>query len=58
MMKMLTDSIMNLNSKFDQFNETVTGKICRIENNYERLSYKIDSLATERCSVVHTNRCE
>jgi len=35
---------MNLNSKFDKFNESVTGKIDKIERNYADLSAKIDNL--------------
>lgn len=46
LMAMLRDSIMNLNQKFDRFNETVTGKIEKIERNYEQLSAKIDTLGS------------
>ena len=31
---LLRDSIMNLNSKFDKFSETVSDKITTIERNY------------------------
>ena len=49
---LLRDSIMNLNSKFDKFNETVTCKIETIEKNYANLNAKIDSLSTaSRVSV-------
>jgi len=44
-MAFLKNSLMNLNSKFDQMNEKVTGKIDSIEKNYENLNSKIDSLA-------------
>ena len=41
---MLTDSIANLNTKFDKFNDTISGKINQIENNYNEMSMKIDSI--------------
>lgn len=46
LLAMLRHSIMMLNTKFDKFNETVTGKIERIEQNYEDLSAKIERLHT------------
>ena len=36
---------MSLNSKFDKFNETVSGKIDNIERNYDNLNAKIERLA-------------
>ena len=39
---------MNLNQKFDKFNETVTSKITTIERNYEDLNSKIDDIAFKR----------
>ena len=45
---LLHQSINNLNSKFDKFNETVTGKITSIEKNYEDLNKKIEVLAIRR----------
>ena len=45
---LLQQSIQNLNSKFDKFNETVTGKIESIERNYDDLSHKIDHLANRK----------
>ena len=47
---MLHSSIMNLNQKFDKFNETVTNKITTIERNYEDLNSKIDDIASKRRS--------
>lgn len=35
--------LKELNSKFDNLNERVTGKIDRIEQGYEQLSAKIDT---------------
>ena len=45
---MLHNSIMNLNQKFDKFNETVTSKITTIERNYEELNSKIDDIVSKR----------
>ena len=42
---MLRDSIANLNTKFDTFNERISGKITAIERNYENLNTKIDNMA-------------
>jgi len=39
---------MSLNSKFDKFSENVSSKISLIENNYQSLSQKIDTLAQEK----------
>ena len=44
---LLHESILNLNTKFDQFNESVTGKISTIEQNYKQLNARIDMLANE-----------
>ncbi len=35
---------MNLNQKFDSFNNTMTEKITRIERNYDELSVKMSSI--------------
>lgn len=41
---LLRDSILNLNQKFDSFNQTINEKIEKIERNYEDLSTKLDNL--------------
>ena len=43
----LRDSIENLNSKFDSFNETISNKITVIEENYQDLNAKIDALTVK-----------
>ena len=44
---LLHESILNLNTKFDQFNENVNGKISAIERNYEKLNARIDMITME-----------
>lgn len=44
---LLHESILNLNTKFDKFNESVTGKISAIERNYKQLNARIDMLTME-----------
>ena len=42
--KLLQESILLLTQKFDNFNDTVTGKITAIERNYEELNAKVENL--------------
>ena len=44
---LLHESILNLNTKFDKFNENVNGKISAIERNYEKLNARIDKFTME-----------
>ena len=44
---LLHESILNLNTKFDKFNENVNGKISAIERNYEKLNARIDMITME-----------
>ena len=44
---LLHESILNLNTKFDKFNENVNGKINAIERNYEKLNARIDMITME-----------
>ena len=44
-MALLRGSIVNLNSKFDKFNDNISSKITTIEQNYQDLNAKIDNLA-------------
>ena len=45
---LLHESILNLNTKFDKFNESVSGKISAIEMNYNHLNARLDELAMDR----------
>lgn len=47
----LMTMLRNLNTKFDNFNETISSKISLIEKNYQDLNVKIDSMASKRASI-------
>ena len=49
---LLHESIQNLNTKFDKFNENVSGKISAIERNYQQLNARIDMLTMEESKMV------
>ena len=49
---LLHESIQNLNTKFDKFNESVSGKISAIERNYQQLNARIDMLTMEESKMV------
>lgn len=47
----LMTMLRNLNTKFDNFNETISSKISLIEKNYQDLNVKIDSMASKQASI-------
>lgn len=47
----LMTMLRNLNTKFDNFNETISSKISLIEKNYQDLNVKIDSIASKQASI-------